>query len=234
MADFSKNIGSSKYKRMSPTWTAGDFEVITADSVKFLVPSLYLFYVSSLFRDSQIFQTDITSEIKYSVTFLDTEFETELVFDKFLDLVVHLPQGDFFSEFRQPTFHDLQLYRQLFTFMGKWECSPAIFGVLRNGLEKDAVKSDDHTMLVFAVGASVEDATLCAAAVNKTYCFVSSKFAPNEWPFWVWKYGPPSYLAALARAQRGLSVRNPSLKSQFQCELKQMKQLELEYQTRSE
>ncbi|KLT46509.1 hypothetical protein CC85DRAFT_298698 [Cutaneotrichosporon oleaginosum] len=200
--------------RESGEWKDGDFEVITADRVRFRVPSYLLFWASELFRDAQKFETNSTSKTAFTVTLLDSEIETAVIFEHFLKLITDLSLDDLLMHGRDPNLDDARQCNGLIKFVIKWQCSPTIFRTIRTLLEAKASLSQAHALLVFTAGAVMEDETVCFRAI--AFWDASPKLVPSKWPLWVWEHCPFRYAAALARS---CSSREGPLAALFTLEL---------------
>jgi hypothetical protein len=135
-------------------------------------------------------------------------------------MVVDSWHGDFFLG-GDPDFRTFEVYLGLVKFMGKWDVAPRFTTILRTGFLTFADQSSAHGRLLFAIGACIDDVTLCAVSLRH-YDHLST-FGPTHWPFWIWKHCPATYLAALAGALEA-SVPKSAIRGTFQSLVERMKE----------
>ncbi|TXT15125.1 uncharacterized protein COLE_01318 [Cutaneotrichosporon oleaginosum] len=191
-----RRLSTARYSRDSSVWTEGDFEVITSDRVRYLVPSYHLFG-SRLFRDAQNFESPPSWPVKYSVTLPDPEFETAAVFDLFLDLITNVPLSGLLMHIRTLSFPDWLCVCGLFKLLHKWEVARPFHKLLRHNIDTE-LRDPDMALEYFAIGAIADDADICRAVLQHHAANLAS-FNPAYFPYYMWKACPPTYLGALVR-----------------------------------
>ncbi|BEJ08567.1 hypothetical protein CcaverHIS641_0506610 [Cutaneotrichosporon cavernicola] len=203
-------LSTAKYTESS-VWTQGDFEVITSDSVRYLIPSYHLFgarycnlyreltNASKLFRDAQTFESPPSWPFKYSVTLPDAEIETSAIFDLFLDLIVNIPLQGLLSPTKALTFPDWLCINNLIKFLHKWEVSQPYCKVLRHNINQELANSDT-ALQYFTIGAIANDADICRAVLQHHSDNKLAAFNPYRFQYFMWKACPAPYLGALTRA----------------------------------
>lgn len=166
---------------------------------------------SPVFRDAQRFEakgSDSTISIKYTVTLLDSDFESASTFEAFLEIStagkITLPSPD-----TDPTLSQTSsIYHKLFQFSSKWQCAATV-GFLQQSLYRMTHEPGRAPLLAFVFGAYSGLHDLCLVTVKcHSAVFMTGNtsrpaeyvFNPQHWPKWVWEICPASHLAALVQA----------------------------------
>lgn len=205
--------------------TEGDFEVITSDNVRFLVPSYMLLGArrvprpasiprdmltsSALFRDADKHASTSSPAPARSLHLLDPTIETAPVFRHFLDLI---EEGAFEDNYWLSHIHLLD------AFFRKWDCHVANVLLLLQVVDM-AICHNASPLRAWAIGACAENRQVCARVL--THCsFMAAKalevpaeiaqawsthgeagclLDPTVWPMYMWTDVPSAWAMALAR-----------------------------------
>ncbi|BEJ16639.1 hypothetical protein CspHIS471_0600400 [Cutaneotrichosporon sp. HIS471] len=187
------------------TWTAGNFEIISSDRVRFKVQSYFLYASSSVFRDAH--SLDKGEERLIALT--DGYCETASTMRAFLHLVVY---GRISKDVKLPGL------KELVAFLDKWGCEIPLghlCALLEIAIRRDVVNG----FAAFDVAAHASNVDLCHLILKtqegRCWPELEEGLAPNlldgspgetiwnpcHWPSWVFETGPPpTHLFALARA----------------------------------
>ncbi|GMK55310.1 hypothetical protein CspeluHIS016_0203660 [Cutaneotrichosporon spelunceum] len=212
-------LSTAKYTRESSVWTDGDFEVITSDQVRYLVPSYHLFGASKLFRDAQNFESPPSWPFKYSVALLDPEIETSAVFRVFLDLIPNVPLEGLLAPVRNLTYPDWLWVCDLFQFLHKREVSQSYRKVLLHNIHQE-LTHPDTALQYYAIGAMVGDAEICRAVLQYHSANKLAAFNPYHFQYFMWKACPAPYLGALTRVWSEAQSTEPyNFRSRFNLHL---------------
>ncbi|GMK58385.1 hypothetical protein CspeluHIS016_0504170 [Cutaneotrichosporon spelunceum] len=185
-------------------WTGGDFEICSADGVRFRVPSCFVLASSPIFRDAHGLNNG-----KHTITFTDSTFETAPVLRLWLQLV---SQGHVTITSTLPHFKELTL------FLLKWEMESCLNNLsvhLEVAVRRKLVRPTE----VFIVVANAGDVSLChlvltvfwqdtwpTATTSRSFTDrLRGKVGENVWDprYWsasFWEAVPQRYLFAMARA----------------------------------
>jgi hypothetical protein len=87
----------------------------------------------------------------------------------------------------------------LFKFLAKWDCSSSLTDIVKYNVKTTAVATGDGAMLLFVVGAHLDDHDICRDAITE-WQRLGIHPSPSAWPFWIWQRVPTPYLAALVGA----------------------------------
>ncbi|BEI85985.1 hypothetical protein CcaverHIS002_0602720 [Cutaneotrichosporon cavernicola] len=185
-------------------WTHGDFEIRSADGVRFRVPSYLVLASSPVFRDAHALNNGI-----HKITFLDSTYETAPVLRLWLQ---HVSQGLITVSLTLPHFKELTL------FLLKWEMESCL-----NNLSAHLEVAVRRRLLgpteAFVVAACAGDVSLCHLVLTvfrqdtwpnatTTRSFTDrlrgkvgeSVWDPRYWSASFWEAVPQRYLFAVARA----------------------------------
>lgn len=198
----------------------GDCELISADNVRFLVPTCFIIaarwvttlsYVlttlSKVFRDMHGLG-DGSQEFK--VMFTDTAFETASTVRLFLMAAVN-------GNIRAHVFGNCPDMRQFAMFVDKWDCEQAR-KLMHSELEVSILQGWGYTLELFSVVATAGNRDLCHLLVReraaetwprgsnaRLYHRMNAKpgmsvWDVRGWPNYLWSIIPQPYMFALARA----------------------------------
>lgn len=194
-----------------PTWTEGDFVLISSDGWRFQVLSHHLFSArcasdlilslttSSVFRDAP-------STGLRQIEFTDAQLERAGVVDVALGLIVHnrlnIDKYDHIprvSSDDPPVLPDGQLnvYADVVSFLHKWDCTAALrafgLGVLELAVMRPVCPSE-----ALALGMLAGDAELCAATLSASSRRMG--WSAAHLPLQVWERAQPKFLWAFGMA----------------------------------
>ncbi|BEJ16640.1 hypothetical protein CspHIS471_0600410 [Cutaneotrichosporon sp. HIS471] len=213
---------STERVRDDNDWTEGDFEIITADNVRFRVPSFHLYSSSSVFHNAH----SVVDGSDPKVALMDRVCESAAVFRLYLRLVV---------EGRLVISRHLPFVKELAIFLDKYGCDQArnfMCSKIENAVRKGEI--DAHSG--FLVAANASNIPLCRLILvlqakdiwpsvqggdsNNSIDGTVGKnvWDSNYWPASTWNSGiSRAYLFALARAY-GSCARLPdkSLADEFE------------------
>ncbi|GMK56625.1 hypothetical protein CspeluHIS016_0304650 [Cutaneotrichosporon spelunceum] len=168
-------------------WVEGDFEIISADSVRFRVPSYYLFAASAVFRGAgaldpgpgrqeiemlsgmddidDVDPQPLPGVVHARYLRLSEPTETAAVLRLFLAFVSagHLTIPD-----DGTTLDSLELLRALILFLTKYECEGTLSLALTVLREAVRMPSSVSPLAAFVAGASAGDAFTCSVALDVT------------------------------------------------------------------
>ncbi|BEJ16820.1 hypothetical protein CspHIS471_0602210 [Cutaneotrichosporon sp. HIS471] len=189
-------------------WKNGDFEVISSDDVRFLVPSFHLYSASAVFRDMY----GLNPDAERKVTLIDPDFENAKTFRLFLQLAT---SGHFTDTPAYNTCSGADELLALLDFTKKWEAEPtrnSLWYILSNDCN-----NANCGMWTFKVAAHWEQAALCASLIRarplQTWAASgnaltngtdkASVYDAYHWPHGLVKDMPQKYMWALGRAYGG-------------------------------
>ncbi|KAL1411770.1 hypothetical protein Q8F55_002737 [Vanrija albida] len=195
-----------------PTWTTGDFTLISSDNVRFRIESFFIFAASSVFRDA----SGLSRDEDKTVHFTDLDFETADTIHRFLTLVTTGKLPDDF--FREGAHEACQRTAHLATFIQKYGCGPAMAALKADVyFEGISVTSRFHSgsLPALVLGAMTDDPNYCVAAIEaaaevdmESTCEHehgscrddTTELAPHNMPVKVARLIPSEYLWALSRS----------------------------------
>ncbi|GMK58252.1 hypothetical protein CspeluHIS016_0502840 [Cutaneotrichosporon spelunceum] len=186
----------------------GDFELISADNVRFRVQAYHLFSASSGLRAAV--EWDDSGRAR-QLHFDDTELEAALVIRAFLRVittgtVATTPDGG-----GTPSVSAL---RRLILFLRKWDCPVALQLVLFK-VKELLSQGISVPMYTFILGATADDVETCALAlkhVGQSWNGAghtdernegtpgAATIDPTHLPYTLWSWVPSEYMWALSRA----------------------------------
>ncbi|BEJ14645.1 hypothetical protein CspHIS471_0404120 [Cutaneotrichosporon sp. HIS471] len=207
-----------------PTWTNGDFEVITSDQVRFRVNTHLLLGASKVLASAAAASTG-----GKKIEFLG-DTETAQVFRAFLNLV-STGQTEEHEDVSEGSPQDFCVdTANLALFLQKWDC-PAHLSHLITHLHLGVLLDDLSAMDFFFVAAAIKDSEAATAALKSTtrkwvgrdgvcgYISGRSCFDPRGWSlsrYREWEtYGNVEYLWALSRAYGETSADLSKLSKKF-------------------
>ncbi|BEI90235.1 uncharacterized protein CcaverHIS019_0303050 [Cutaneotrichosporon cavernicola] len=190
------------------TFYDGDFELISADNVRFRVQAYHLFSASTGLRAAA--EWDDSGRARH-FNFDDNELEAALVIRAFLRVittgtVATTPDGS-----GTPSVSAL---RRLILFLRKWDCPVALQLVLFK-VKELLNQGISVPMYTFILGATADDIETCSLALKHVgqswngagYTDVrnegtpgASTIDPTHLPYTLWSWVPSEYMWALSRA----------------------------------
>ncbi|BEI98086.1 hypothetical protein CcaverHIS631_0303850 [Cutaneotrichosporon cavernicola] len=168
-------------------WVEGDFEIVSADAVRFCVPSYYLLAASAVFREAGVLDVDpgrddiemlsgmddidgvdpppLPGVVHARYLRLSEPTETAAVLRLFLAFAStgHLTIPD-----DGTTLDSLEHIRALILFLTKYECEGTLSLVLTVLREAVRMPSSVSPLSAFVAGASAGDAFTCSVALDVT------------------------------------------------------------------
>lgn len=156
----------------SAKWTEGDFSLVSADGVRFRVPSRALFVARYVARHSTLTGSEVLATAGQSVgwdllewDFADPQLESAAVLDRFLELVVN-------GNLIRLSHHDpvdmgpCHRYLHLLNFLKKYKCTLAL-RLFELCAHEYLVQGGMPSRTVFVLGAALDNPGLCAAALQR-------------------------------------------------------------------
>jgi hypothetical protein len=184
---------------------------------------------SPIFREAESFEStadkgEADKGIKYTVTLLDTEFETSPIFLKVLEAIVHSTL-DISSPTPDPQGNNTsRLLRRLCRFTRKWQCT-GVERIILKCLYEAVYTMARGPLLAFVFGTVLENDTLRKAMLERYGEWPQSRYLdPAEWPTWAWENCPPSHAAAVVALWINNYRSHWYYPSQFESRVKQFEE----------
>jgi hypothetical protein len=184
---------------------------------------------SPVFREAKNYQANPDNkDIQYTVTLLDSAFETSAVFKKIL-LMITKGELDLPTNEDDPQLeHSSELLRNLIFFVQKWDCT-ALHSTILRCLYDEIARRERGPLLAFVFGAVLADEALCALIVQKYQnaplpSDTTTVLDPQTWPDWAWENCPGSHTAAFVPAWMQRRHTTVSFSTAFQQRLKSFKE----------